>query len=74
MADIRAPPSDLVRFLDSHGLPWVVSEVRCADVPGARAERCLVFESQYVVRRVWTYPRYWRELDPGELERLSWAR
>jgi hypothetical protein len=60
--------------MDSHGHSWTVSEVRSSNVPGAHADRCLVFESDFAVRRVWSYPERWRELDPRALEELSWAR
>lgn len=41
------------------------------DIP--RATR-LVFESEYVVRTVGTYPANWRELSGEELYVLSWTR
>lgn len=33
------------------------------NVPGARAERCLIFDSEGVVRRAWVFPAAWNELD-----------
>ena len=40
--------------------------------PWGRAERCLIFMSEYLVRRVWMVPDDWRSLSARELEALSW--
>jgi hypothetical protein len=32
-------------------------------IPGARGDRCLIFDSEGVVRRAWSFPRSWAELD-----------
>jgi hypothetical protein len=48
-----------MRELNHDGLQWVVREVETANVPGARGRRCLLFESDAVVRRVWDYPADW---------------
>jgi len=61
-------------YLDADGARWQVREVDARDVPGARGERCLLFEGEGVVRRVWTYPHNWAHLPPEELVSLSWRR
>ena len=50
---------------------WSVSERDTQSVPGARAPKCLVFESQAAVRRAWSYPGNWRDMDDSALWRLS---
>ena len=42
-------------YLDADGARWQVREVDARDVPGARGERCLLFEGEGVVRRVWSW-------------------
>jgi hypothetical protein len=39
----------------------------CRALPGARGERCLVFDSDGVVRRIWTFPDAWSELSDDAL-------
>jgi hypothetical protein len=36
-------------------------------IPGARANRCLIFDSEGVVRRAWSFPRTWAELDDDDI-------
>lgn len=36
-------------------------------VPGARADRCLIFDSDDVVRRAWNFPDEWAELDDDSI-------
>lgn len=43
-------------------------------VPGARADRCLVCGSTEVIRRLWTYPENWAELDDEALWALCSAK
>ena len=50
---------------------WSVSERDAERVPGARAPTCLVFESQGAVRRAWSFPANWRDMDDSALWRLS---
>ena len=50
---------------------WSVSERDATGVPGARAATCLIFESQSAVRRSWSFPPNWREMDDSALWRLS---
>lgn len=58
------------RFLVKGEL-WSVSERDTRSVPGARAAKCLVFESEAAVRRAWSYPGNWRDMDDSALWRLS---
>lgn len=41
---------------------WRVREVPTAHLPGARGDRCLIYESDSVIRRVWSYPDDWTAL------------
>jgi hypothetical protein len=59
---------------DRTGARWRVREVDARAVPGARAESCLLFEGEGVIRRVWNYPRDWSHLSPEDLVSLSWRR
>ena len=52
-----------MKDLQHHGVAWHVREMDTTSVPGARAERCLVFDSEGVVRRAWSFPEGWDELD-----------
>jgi hypothetical protein len=53
--------------LDGEGTRWTVSERPAGQVPGARAERSLVFDSERRCFRVWDYPASWSNLADGEL-------
>ena len=46
---------------------WHVRELDTRKIPGALGDRCLVFESPEVIRRVWLFPANWWELDDGAL-------
>ncbi|HEY2853392.1 MAG TPA: hypothetical protein VGJ18_11130 [Gemmatimonadaceae bacterium] len=48
---------------------WCVYEVP-ADAHVPTPDRCLIFESTKVVRRVRDYPRRWRDLPDPELARV----
>jgi hypothetical protein len=63
----REAPSRIV--MDAQGNEWVVHEV---DTPQdwAHAERCLIFSSPAIVRRVWRYPDGWVRLSPRDLLNL----
>ena len=63
-----------VVYCDADGARWQVREVDASGVPGARGERCLLFEGEGVVRRVWNYPHNWAHLAAEELASLSWRR
>jgi hypothetical protein len=47
--------------VDAEGSEWVVREVETPQT-WARGERCLIFSSSAVVRRVWRYPSEWARL------------
>jgi len=63
----REAPTRLV--MDAQGNEWVVHEV---DTPQAWAhgDRCLIFSSPAIVRRVWSYPDGWVRLSPRDLLKL----
>jgi len=50
---------------------WHVREIDARHIPGAKAERCLVFENRERVRRLWSYPENWETLPPPELLALA---
>ena len=53
------------------GLRWQVREVDARCVPAARGDRCLIFDAESVVRRLWDYPADWRQMPAEELLRLA---
>jgi hypothetical protein len=55
--------------VDGQGGEWVVREVETPQ-PWAHAERCLIFSSSSVVRRLWRYPAGWARLSSRELLNL----
>lgn len=63
-----------VVYNDGSGGRWLVREVDAQAVPGARGARCLLFEGEGVIRRVWNYPSDWSRLPASELVSLSWRR
>jgi hypothetical protein len=46
---------------------WSIREVDTNTLPGASGPRCLICESDDVVRRVWRYPENWPSLTDDEL-------
>lgn len=60
-------------FRDGAGCVWNVYEVAAGAVPWAKGRRCLLFDSESAIRRVWRYPPDWRTLSEAELETLSWC-
>jgi hypothetical protein len=58
------------RLVERADRRWTLREMDARAVPGARAPRCLICESTEVIRRLWNYPRNWRELDDRELATL----
>jgi hypothetical protein len=64
----RDVPSRVV--VDAEGSEWLVREV---DTPQAwaRGERCLIFSSSAIVRRVWRYPAEWAGLPSRALLELG---
>jgi len=61
------------RFTDDDGIEWTISERDARMVPGARGPRCLIFQSDEAVRRIWEYPAGWRDLLNPSLIALSWG-
>jgi len=61
----------MMRDLFFDGAEWHVREINAAGVPGSRGERCLIFDSDMSVRRVWDYPAGWNELSDDDLWRLA---
>lgn len=73
----RAPlwdAADALCFRDADGVAWRVVECEARHVPGACGDRCLVFLSENVVRRVWDFPRDWRTMPPQALDALTLRR
>lgn len=65
--------ADEVRFTAPDGTHWSVHEV--ASSPARPwAGRSLIFVSEHGFRRVYNFPRNWRELQDDELLALSWQR
>ena len=62
---------DSRQLRDAAGRVWWVREMDASRVPGARAPRCLVFDSDVAVRRVWRYPADWRALTDATLRALA---
>jgi len=52
---------------DAAGATWLVAELDASQVPGALALTCLVFDTQSVCRRFWSYPANWAALDDVSL-------
>lgn len=59
-------------IVDRDGVEWAVREV---DTPQewARGDRCLVLNSRDCVRRIWSYPPDWRQLEADVLLELGVA-
>jgi hypothetical protein len=64
----------IVVVRDGEEVKWRVREVDGHGVPAPRGARCLIFDSESAVRRVWDYPADWRDLPPSELAAVSWRR
>ena len=58
--------------VDRDGVEWTVREVATPQ-SWARASHCLVLSSRDCVRRIWSFPAYWRSLDADALLRLGRA-
>jgi hypothetical protein len=59
-----------MRELFRDGVRWAVYEASAARTPGAKAYRCLIFDSDGIVRRLWTFPEHWNQLADDEIIRL----
>ncbi|MFI5229602.1 MAG: hypothetical protein ACHQWU_11070 [Gemmatimonadales bacterium] len=62
------------RGVMSNGARWTVREVDASRVPGAQADRCLVFEGDGVLRRAWIYPANWADLPERDLASVMQSR
>lgn len=58
---------DGMRDIQGDGIQWHVHEANATHVPGARRDRCLIFDSDGIVRRVWAYPSDWMKLTDAAL-------
>ena len=58
--------------VDRAGIEWTVREVPTPQ-SWARRSHCLVLSSRECVRRLWDYPKSWRNLDAEALFRLGLA-
>ena len=56
------------------GRTWQIWEADTARIPGARGARCLIFDAQDVIRRVWLVPDDWRAMTDEGLLRLMRGR
>lgn len=56
------------------GATATVREAAVPNAPWARGPRCLLFECEGAVRRVWQYPADWHEASDAALDALSWGR
>jgi hypothetical protein len=56
------------------GRTWQIWEADTARIPGARSARCLIFDAQDVIRRVWLVPDDWRAMTDEGLLRLMCGR
>lgn len=61
-------------FRAADGTPVRAREVDAPAAPWARGPRCLLFERDGAIRRVWDYPAGWAELPDAALDALSWRR
>ena len=57
-------------FTDARGIHWSISERDATNVPGSMGARCLICMADAAVRRLWEYPRNWRQLAKDDLQRL----
>jgi len=53
------------------GREWRVWMADCRDVPGARSDRCLIFDCGTTVRRVWGPPDDWASMPDDRLLALA---
>jgi hypothetical protein len=58
---------------DANGVEWDVREIDCRQTPGALGPSCLIFDSEQVVRRVWSFPADWTALPDADLLQLGAA-
>lgn len=53
---------------------WLIAEVDARDIPGALGDRCLVFQSDHIARKLWEYPANWHSLSDYALAALGEGR
>lgn len=58
---------ECIRELTREDVTWRVREADTSQCPGARAATCLIFDGDGIVRRAWSYPENWAELDDESL-------
>ena len=56
--------------MDALGNEWIVREVHTPQA-WAHGDRCLIFSSPSIVRRIWHYPEGWARLSPSDLLALQ---
>jgi hypothetical protein len=56
--------------MDAQGNEWIVREVETPQA-WAHGDRCLIFSSPSIVRRIWRYPTGWARLSSRELLDLA---
>ena len=59
-----------MRELFREGVRWTVHEASASRTPGAKAYRCLIFDSEGIVRRLWVFPERWDQLVDDDILRL----
>jgi hypothetical protein len=69
-----APPTAQRTFRAADGAPVTAREVDAPREPWVRGPRCLLFEREGAIRRVWDYPAGWADLPDAALDALSWRR
>ena len=57
----------LKRWIVRDSERWTISEVDAREVPGARGDSCLICESDFSVRRLWSYPADWDRIEDARL-------
>ena len=70
----HSAPDGVRRSFHQDGRRWTVCEVEARHLPPGERRRCLIFECDAVVRRVYGYPVDWVELDATALWALSFGR
>lgn len=56
-----------MRVLFRDGVRWTVIEASAARTPGAKSYRCLIFDSDGIVRRLWAFPEAWSDLPDDQI-------
>jgi hypothetical protein len=62
------------RGVTQDGTRWTVREIDTSHVPGAHGLRCLIFESEGILRRAWLYPADWAVLSDQQLIEVMESR